>query len=86
MNKQEIKEKVIAILKKYTRREEVWENFNDNSDILNDLKINSARLVDIILDIEDEFDLEVEDEAMDRIRTINDVVEIIAEKKAEKKD
>ncbi len=86
MNKQEIKEKVISILKKYTRREEVWENFNDNSDILNDLKINSARLVDIILDIEDEFDLEVEDEAMDRIRTINDVVEIIAEKKAEKKD
>ena len=84
MNKQEIKEKVISILKKYTRREEVWENFNDNSDILNDLKINSARLVDIILDIE--FDLEVEDEAMDRIRTINDVVEIIAEKKAEKKD
>ncbi len=86
MNKQEIKEKVIAILKKYTRREEVWENFSDTSDILNDLKINSARLVDIILDIEDEFDLEVEDEAMDRIRTINDVVEIIAEKKAEKKD
>ncbi len=86
MNKEEIKEKVISILKKYTRREEVWENFNDSSDILNDLKINSARLVDIILDIEDEFDLEVEDEAMDRIRTINDVVEIIAEKKAEKKD
>ncbi len=86
MNKEEIKEKVISILKKYTRREEVWENFNDSSDILNDLKINSARLVDIILDIEDEFDLEVEDEAMDRIRTINDVVDMIAEKKAEKKD
>jgi len=86
MNKEEIKEKVISILKKYTRREEVWENFNDNSDILNDLKINSARLVDIILDIEDEFDLEVDDEAMDHIHTINDVVEIIAEKKAEKKD
>lgn len=86
MNKEEIKEKVISILKKYTRREEVWENFNYNSDILNDLKINSARLVDIILDIEDEFDLEVDDEAMDHIHTINDVVEIIAEKKAEKKD
>ncbi len=86
MNKEEIKEKVISILKKYTRREEVWENFNDSSDILNDLKINSARLVDIILDIEDEFDLEVEDEAMDLIRTINDVVDMIAEKKAEKKD
>ncbi len=85
MSKQEIKEKVIDILKKYTRREEVWENFNENSDILNDLKINSARLVDIILDIEDEFDLEVEDEAMDRIHTINDVVEIIAEK-TNKKD
>ena len=80
MERQEIQEKVVTILQKYTRREEVWKNFTPKADILNDLKINSARLVDIILDIEDEFDIEIEDAEMDSITTVEDVIEVISKK------
>jgi len=46
-----------------------------------DLKINSARLVDIVLSIEDEFNIAVDDESADSIRTLGDAVELIAEKR-----
>lgn len=77
MERPEIREKVIEILKKYTRKEEVWETATDASKILEDLKINSARLVDIMLDLEDAFDLEIDDETMDGIITISDAVAAI---------
>lgn len=77
MERPEIREKVIEILKKYTRKVEVWETATDASKILEDLKINSARLVDIMLDLEDAFDLEIDDETMDGIITISDAVAAI---------
>jgi acyl carrier protein len=52
----------------------------DDTNILQDLKVNSARLVDVILDFEDAFDIEVEDEDADRVNTIGDAVSLIAAK------
>lgn len=82
MERSAIHAKVIDILKKYTRKPEVWDTATDDSKILQDLKINSARLVDITLELEDTFDIEVDNDAMDRIVTINDTVDIVAEKLA----
>lgn len=73
----EIRNTVIDILKKYTRKPEVWETASDESSILEDLKINSARLIDIMLDLEDAFDIEIDDETMDSIITIGDAVNAI---------
>ena len=42
--------------------------------------MNSARLVDIILDFEDAFDIEVEDEDADAVNTVGDAVQLIAAK------
>ena len=44
------------------------------------MKINSAHLVDIILDVEDEFDIEIEDEAMEKMLTVGAALTIIEEK------
>ena len=77
MNAEEIKSEVILILKKYTRKDEVWETATDDSSIMEDLKINSARLVDIVLDLEDRFDVEIDDEAIDKIITIKDAIRAI---------
>lgn len=82
MERSAIHAKVIDILKKYTRKPEVWDTATDDSKILQDLKINSARLVDITLELEDTFDIEVDNDAMDRIVTIKDTVDIVAEKLA----
>ena len=44
---------------------------------MNDLNINSANLVDIVLDVEDAFDIRLENEDMEKMQTVNDAVAII---------
>ncbi len=48
--------------------------------ILEDLKVNSARLVDVVIAFEDEFDIEIEDEDVDSVNTVGDAVTLIASK------
>ncbi len=75
-----VREKVIVILKRYTLNTTVWDNFTTRSRILADLKINSARIVDIILDAEKEFDITIEDELFEKMITVDDVVSLIYQK------
>jgi acyl carrier protein len=51
-----------------------------DSHLLNELNINSAHLVDIVLDLEDRYDIQLEDEDMQQMHTIGDALEIIARK------
>ena len=62
MTREEIFAKVIEIMKPYVKNQEALNAVSEDTNILQDLKVNSARLVDIILNFEDEFDIEVEDE------------------------
>ncbi|WP_350288504.1 acyl carrier protein [uncultured Croceitalea sp.] len=48
------------------------------------LNINSANLVDIVLDVEDAFDIMLENEDMDGMLTVKDALLIIDKKIAEK--
>lgn len=43
----------------------------------NDLDIDSLTLFELIMAIEDEFDIEMEDDATDSINTVGDVVEYL---------
>ncbi len=79
-----IKDKIMPILKRYTFDKKIWETVSENPDLAKDLKINSARIVDIILDIEDEFKIEIDNESLESIKTINDVENIISKKLEEK--
>ncbi len=60
------------------------DNVTPESDFLNELNINSANLVDIVLDVEDAFDIRLENEDMDEMKTVKDALEIIDKKLAEK--
>ncbi|MEI6346652.1 MAG: acyl carrier protein [Bacteroidota bacterium] len=77
----ENKNKVIEILKKYTFNESVWDNYTENSKIIVDLKINSARIVDIILDVEDEYGIVIDDYLLEKLITIKDILDIIEQKR-----
>lgn len=77
MNREEIFGKVKEILEPYVKNETALEAISDETSILEDLQVNSARLVDIILAFEDEFDIEVDDEAADQVGTIGDAVTLI---------
>lgn len=52
------------------------------SHFLNELNINSAHLVDIVLDVEDTFDIRLENEDMDQMQTVKDALAIIERKLA----
>ena len=84
MNKQELIEKLKIIVNPYTTNSEAYQNLNENTDFIKDLKINSANLVDIVLDVEEQFDVIIENEDMERMLDIKTVVEIIETKLAAK--
>ncbi|MCF8024344.1 MAG: acyl carrier protein [Desulfobacteraceae bacterium] len=78
MDKDQIFNDVIGIIKEYVKDKSRLENVDMDTSILDDLKVNSARLVDIIIQFEDTFDIEIEDDDADNIRTIGDAVNYIA--------
>lgn len=77
MTKDEILERVIEIVRPYAKDDDAMEVISLETNILQDLKVNSARLVDVILAFEDEFGIEVEDEDADAVDTVGDAVELI---------
>lgn len=50
------------------------------SNFVEELNINSANLVDIVLDVEDAFDIMLENEDMDGMQTVADALTIIDRK------
>ncbi|MEI6669514.1 MAG: acyl carrier protein [Acidobacteriota bacterium] len=75
-------EKVTAIIKPFAKHVEALKAATDSTRIIEDLGVNSARLVDIILAFEDEFGIAIDDEAADKVRTIGDAVQMIVQKTA----
>jgi len=68
------------IVKPYIQNQEAFENLAESTDFINDLKINSANLVDIVLDIEDKFDIEIDNDSMDQMLNVRAAIKIIEEK------
>lgn len=80
MENEELITKLKAIVKPYIQDEAAFTNLSENTDFVKDLKINSANLVDIILDIEDEFDIRLENEDMEKMLDVKAAMEIVKEK------
>ncbi len=70
-------DKVIEILSPHVRNRDALADARDDTHILDDLKVNSARLVDVVLAFEDEFDIEIPDEDVDSVNTIGDCVRLV---------
>jgi acyl carrier protein len=70
MNKEEIIEKLKNIVKPYASNEQAYENFTEDTDFITDLNINSANLVDIILDVEDAFQIHIDNESMEKMMNV----------------
>jgi len=82
MAEQEVFEKVVEIIKPYSKDKEALGSVALETSFLKDLKINSARLVDVVLAFEDTFDIEVADEDADAVETVGDAVRLIQSKLA----
>ncbi len=84
MDKKETIEKLKNIIKPYIKNQEAFENLTEMTDFITDLQINSANLVDVILDIEEEFDIIIDNESMERMLDVKSALEIIETKLSEK--
>ena len=83
MDRQAILGQVVEILKPYVKSEEALAGAAEATSILDDLQVNSARLVDIILAMEDEFDIEIDDDQADTVQTLKDAIDVIVAQKGD---
>jgi acyl carrier protein len=80
MNQTEAFNKVVKVITPYTKNAAALASAQENTRLLEDLGVNSARLVDIVLAFEDEFSIAIDDESADKIRTVGDAVSMIVAK------
>ncbi len=80
MNKTELIDALKEIAKPYIQDEEAFQHVTEATNFIDDLKINSANLVDIVLDVEDKFDILIEDDEMERMLTVKGAMDIIISK------
>jgi acyl carrier protein len=76
----EIFERVVKILTPYVKNHDALEGVQLGTHILDELKVNSARLVDVVLEFEDAFDIEIDDDDVDKVETVGNAVELIESK------
>jgi len=80
MKKEEFISKLKKIVEPYVQDESAFATLNENTEFIKDLKINSAHLVDIILDVEDEFDIRIENDEMEQMLSIKAAMDIVVAK------
>ncbi|HLV93002.1 MAG TPA: phosphopantetheine-binding protein [Aequorivita sp.] len=80
MTSEEIYTKLESIVETYLPEDVSPKDININSDLTRELNINSAHLVDIVLDIEDAFDIEFKNEDIENLRSISDAITLIQSK------
>lgn len=73
-----------SIVEPYVQDKTALENISTETDFINDLKINSANLVDIVLDIEDKYDIIIDNDSMDQMLNVKSALSIIELKVTEK--
>jgi acyl carrier protein len=80
MTNEELIVSLKKIVKPYIQDESAFKNLSEETDFVNDLKINSANLVDVILDVEDEFDIEIDNDSMEKMLSVKTAIEVITTK------
>lgn len=82
MNQVQLIAAIKDIVTPYSKNAAALDNINENTDFVNDLQINSANLVDIILDVEEKFNIVIDNESMERMLNVKSAIEIIKTKLA----
>ncbi|MEP2936973.1 MAG: phosphopantetheine-binding protein [Gilvibacter sp.] len=84
MESQEIIETLKNIIEPYVQNIEAFKTLDQDTDFINDLGINSANLVDVVLDVEDAFDIVIDNESMEKMLDVRSSMAVIQQKLAAK--
>lgn len=77
---EELMAKLKHIVQPYVNNHGAFDKLDIQTEFVKDLDINSANLVDIILDVEDEFDIRIENEDMEKMLSVGASLDIIKSK------
>jgi acyl carrier protein len=77
MDKETALEHLKNIVKPYVQDQEAFDSLTEETTFINDLKINSANLVDVILDIEEKFDIIIDNDSMEKMVNVKAAISII---------
>ncbi len=78
--KEDILEKLKGIVKPYIKNPSDVDNMTEDTDFIRDLQVNSANLVDIVLDIEEVFGITIDTPEMEQMLNVKATVAIIESK------
>ena len=73
-------EEMLTIIRPYLPEDVNADEVTPTSHFVEELNINSAHLVDIVLDVEDKFDIIFENEDMDQMQTVDQAMDLIEKK------
>jgi len=84
MTRKDILEELKIVLAPYTPHKETLGTISGDTDFIKDLKINSANLVDIIIEAEERYDIEIDMDSAEKIHDVGSCIDVILEKINEK--
>ncbi len=74
----EIREKLIALISEATKTEP--EKLTEETNFINDLNLDSLDMVEMLMKLEDEFDIEIPETETDNLKTLGDVIKYLDKK------
>ncbi len=86
MTRKEILDELKKVIAPYTTNKEMLDSINDQTDLIRDLKINSANLVDIIIDAEAKYQIEIDYDSADKMINVGTCIDVISEKISQKNE
>lgn len=80
MDRKTILTELKKVLAPYTENKEMLDGINEETDLMRDLKINSANLVDIIIDAEAQYNIEIDFDSAEKMYKVGSCIDVIVEK------
>jgi len=77
MTREEILNELKKVLAPYTANKEMLESINEQTNLIKDLKINSANLVDIIIDAEAKYNIEIDNDSAEKMIQVGTCIDVI---------
>lgn len=68
------------VLAPYTENKEMLDGISEKTDLIKDLKINSASLVDIIIDAESKYNIEIDIDSAEKMYKVGNIIDVIIDK------
>lgn len=83
MDRKAILEELKKVLAPYIKNKELLNDIHDQTNLVTDLKINSANLVDIVIDAEANYHIDIDVDSAEEMVTVGNCLDIIAAKIAQ---